>query len=801
MKKIATLLMAALFSHAAMAVPAYPARKTVTLADGTQVTLTLSGDEHLHYYKAPDGTPWEQLADGSFRTINADRMQLLRQKAVGTLDEAQARRAAKARHRAPLTGKKKGLVILVNFTDKYFSVQNPQSVFSDLFNKEGYREHGMHGSVRDYFRDQSYGQFELDFDVVGPYRLSKSMAYYGGPSGDYHDTDPQAMIEEAVQAADAHVDFTKYDWDGDGWVDQVYVVYAGYGENYGADANAIWPHESSIAYKNLTLDGKNIGTYACSCELKGKSGTTIDGIGTACHEFSHCLGIMDHYDTSGGGSYGMGAWDLMCSGNYNDGGCTPSGYTAYERWQAGWLEPTVIDEKTYITDMKPLEDAPEAYILYNDANRNEYYLLENRQKRGWDQYQGGHGLLVVHVDYDRSVWYSNTINANSEHQRMTIIPADNLLNDGSTSGDPFPGSGRHQSLTDTTVPAATLYNENTDGTFLMGKPLDDITETDDGRISFAAMRGVIAAPRMHEPQHTSPTSFRAAWTAVQDATSYEISVTERLAPYATPAEAMYLSEDFSKCYSKSVGLSNIGAKLDNYLNNKGWTGESLYTSPGLLRMGKGDKKGSITTPTLSMPNNGDLTIVFRAACVDATVARPTLVVTVLDGDKTLTGRFYYGNNAYFVVHASDIENDFRITLTADQYAYLNHFSIYDGDFNHEQLGLGDGSEEGDGSQENASPALMPRKLRSYEYTSPQAWYDFTDINPTSIYYYRVRAVTPYGYSKWSELITMDMNAANPVEAPLVNLPQDAAYYDLQGRRVAKPTRGIYIHDGKKVMVK
>ena len=126
----------------------------------------------------------------------------------------------------------------------------------------------------------------------------------------------------------------------------------------------------------------------------------IEGIGTICHEFTHCLGLPDIYDTAYGGGYGMGYWDLMNSGSYNSNGYIPAGFTSYEKMYCGWSQPIELKNDTVITGMKPLSEGGESYIIYNDANRNEYYLLENRQKTGWDAGIPGNGLLVIHVDYD-----------------------------------------------------------------------------------------------------------------------------------------------------------------------------------------------------------------------------------------------------------------------------------------------------------------------------------------------------------------------------------------------------------------
>jgi M6 family metalloprotease-like protein len=213
-----------------------------------------------------------------------------------------------------VTGKRKGLVILVNFQDTKMMRTHTQTEWNDYFNLKGYSKLNNSGSVHDYFYNQSYGLFDLEFDVVGPVTVSKKMAAYGANDAYGNDVDPAGMVYEACQLAADQVNFADYDWDGDGEVDQVYLIYAGYGEaaNSNTLANTIWQHEWNLeeAGYSLTIDGVRINTYGCSSELNGDSGSYMDGIGTACHEFSHCLGIPDLYDTSGNGNYGMDEWDL-----------------------------------------------------------------------------------------------------------------------------------------------------------------------------------------------------------------------------------------------------------------------------------------------------------------------------------------------------------------------------------------------------------------------------------------------------------------------------------------------------------
>ena len=483
----------------AFAVPAKRVSKTVTLTDGTQVTVTLRGDENLHYYATADGRIVEQKADGTYDFVSADRMNTRRAKAAQRRESMEKARRVKHKvgNAGNYIGQKKGLVILVNFKDVKLQ-SGTATTFPRMANEVGYKGNGHYGSVHDYFLAQSYGQFDLTFDVVGPVTVSQNMAYYGAPSGDDNDSYPAKMVIEAINLVDdSAINFADYDWDNDGYVDQVYVIYAGYGEASGASENTIWPHEwdlDSAEYYgdgtgSLKKDGKWINTYACSNELDGKEGTKLDGIGTMCHEFSHCLGLPDFYDTEGS-NFGMDSWSIMDYGCYNSDGCIPCGYTAYERMFAGWLTPTELDEPATITGMPDINDqstsgAPKAYIIYNKANSNEFYTLQNIQQTGWNQGAYGHGLLVGHIDFNQTAWNNNKVNTVSSHQRGTIIHADNEAGTSASSlaGDTYPGSKKKTSLTNTTTPAATLYNNNSDGKKFLNGPLTEITEAS-GLISF-----------------------------------------------------------------------------------------------------------------------------------------------------------------------------------------------------------------------------------------------------------------------------------------------------------------------------
>lgn len=538
MKKYSILLLMLLVSTITMAIPARRVRKSIQLADGTAIEATLRGDENVHFYLSDEGRTFQYSEEKSCY-VEVDAASLA-SRWTQKLEARNSKRKARSERRKaqwgsdsnPISGVKKGIVILVNYTDKKMTYGN--DVYNDYFNKPGYNGNGMSGSVHDYFYNCSYGQFDLSFDVVGPVTVSRNLAYYG--SNNYAGDDMYAaqMVAEAVQLADPLVNFADYDWDGDGEVDQVYVIYAGYGEAQGGASNTIWPHEYELSeasyYRDgpgaLNLDGVVIDTYACSCELNGYRGSKLDGIGTACHEFSHCMCIPDMYDTSGY-NFGMNKWDLMDYGTYNganDDATCPAPYTSYERMYCGWLTPTELFDPCEITDMPAITDAPVAYMIRNSGAPNEYYLLENHQKKGWDKYAGGHGMLVLHVDFDSYAWSQNTVNTISSRQRMTIIAADNSYSSYTLSGDTWPGTSNKTELSNTSYPAAKMYNTNAQGEKLLGHTISDIKE-ENGLVSFVFDGGSwVTVPDGLCAEEIGNGCFVARWNEVKKADYYEIEL-------------------------------------------------------------------------------------------------------------------------------------------------------------------------------------------------------------------------------------------------------------------------------------
>lgn len=498
MKRILLSISAVLAAIAIQAMPVKPGIcRNITLADGTVVKAELVGDEHLTYWRTADGACYRQTPSaGVFSKVELSALQseydaVVAQKAArekAILESARTSMPVKKVEGSKFQGKKKCLVILANFADTKFKPEHTLDLYKQIINGENYSDEtlGFKGSVRDYFKAQSGGQFEIDFDVVGPVDLPKGYAGYG--KNDASGRDQAAlvypMVEDAVNLAKDQVrDWKQYDWDGDGLVEEVFVLYAGHGQaKYPQDPDLVWPHKSAIDPMTVA-DGVKVSVYACSSELGATE--AIDGIGAFCHEFSHCMGLKDHYDINGRG-YGTGFWDIMCFGCYNGNSFLPAEYNSYEKMFCGWKEPIVLNaEPQKIEGMKALAAGGDTYIFYNDGNENEYYMLENRQKTGWDAALPGEGLIVLHVDYSKGAWEDNQVNYNAARQRMTVIPADNTLGstDEDKAGDAWPYQGNN-SLTNYSRPACTVYNANTDGTGYMNKYLLNIKQNADGTISF-----------------------------------------------------------------------------------------------------------------------------------------------------------------------------------------------------------------------------------------------------------------------------------------------------------------------------
>ncbi len=422
------------------------------------------GDEHGHWMTNEAGEAVKLGKDGFLKRMDASELASIFDNAVKTRSEAEENRIARA---SVTTGSIKVPVILIEMQDRHFTIDNPVSAFNNLLNKEGYSANGATGSVRDFYSDNSNGQFIPEFEVYGPIEVSDSSAYYAGSSG----TDKADIaFREACKLLDSVIDFSKYDSDGDGYVDMILFYYAGYNQAEGVgtyNKDCIWPHESHL-YAG-PYDGKYIDRYSCTSELKGYTGSNMCGIGTACHELGHALGLPDLYDTNyaqNGEAGGLYNFSTMCSGSYNNDGRTPPFFNIEERIFLGWNTADDIEEITTGGTYSLPAFNVGSHKAYKTATTtsNEYFLYECRGANSWDTAIGAAGMVVYHVDKSTrnvkidyrnvrasNLWSNweayNGINKNGSHPCFYIVPAtdqENLNYTGYTSRMVFPGTGSNR---------------------------------------------------------------------------------------------------------------------------------------------------------------------------------------------------------------------------------------------------------------------------------------------------------------------------------------------------------------------
>ena len=611
MKKKLLVLMSMLL--AVSAIHAVPAKrgiwKTFTLKNGQAVQVQLCGDEFLRFWEDKAGNRYSYDTSDGLKPANMaqlqERSRVMRQQACPeniikkNLLSGNANGSTSITRGVSYTGKKKCLILLAQFSDKKFTMNDPKAFYNRVANEPGFNEGNFKGSVADYFKAQSNGKFEMNFDVMGPYTLGEQ-AYYGKNEGGQQDVNVQAMISGCLgKAAAEGIDFSPYDWDGDGEMEMVFVVYAGRGEATGGGDNTIWPHKGRMT-NSVKCGNKTLINYACSNELS--TSNEVDGIGTICHEFSHCFGYPDAYDVNYTGLYGMGTWDLMCQGNYNGNGFTPAGYTAYEKYAAGWITPIELKENTSVSGIKPLADDGDAYIFKNPNNSDEYYLIENRQQKGWDAGLAGSGIIINHIDYNLKAWNYNIPNSMmagiNDHERISLIPADNIKSNKNEENDPWPYGNKNR-LANNTTPACDTYNLNTDGTKLMNIILSDMAIAADGTASFSF-------------QNLNKNN-------VEQNYIFQETFDKCLGTGGNDGKGFYTS-----------GNANLFASGQFSPDKNGWT-SNVQTYKGgsqCARVGKRDATNiTFTSPEIKI--NGDVTLTFKAA--PYSLSSKTMTITVNNG--------------------------------------------------------------------------------------------------------------------------------------------------------------------------
>ncbi|HHV02634.1 MAG: M6 family metalloprotease domain-containing protein [Bacteroidales bacterium] len=510
------------FSHSAYAVKAYPGPIRVTQPDGSIITIRRHGDEFLNwttsgdrlvkqgpdgfYYLAEFSVQGNVIATGTrVKTglqqqdattitppaVAVERARWLREKFAGYFstrsDVSRLHQNLLPEVKGPSSsiakGEKRFLVILVQFSDLSFVTTSPKEAFFNLLNQDGYAANGATGSVRDYFYENSTGAFDPLFDVIGPVTLSKEVSYYGANNNKGENIFERAreMVVEAVRLADSNpgVDFSQYDNDQDGFIDNVFIYFAGHNEAEGGPDHTIWPHAWTTYDKSINVDGVRTNSYACTSELKGASGTAMAGIGTYCHEFGHVIGLPDFYDTDGkenGEARGLGPFSLMSGGNYNNAGRTPPYLTTVERILLGWRSNEIIAfdaEGDYSLDPVSRNNA----FAVATSNDDEFFIYEYRQKTGWDKNVPRSGLLIFHIDMSDNMIGGKTaaqrwrnwdgINNYASHQCCDLIEA--VFPESAISFNdqvPFPGQTNNTFFTDTSSPSARDHAGNSIGVYL-----------------------------------------------------------------------------------------------------------------------------------------------------------------------------------------------------------------------------------------------------------------------------------------------------------------------------------------------
>jgi len=498
-KKILVMLILSLIPMTVEAVRAKTEWFTGQQPDGSFLTLTLVGDEHFNFYQDIAGNRYTINEDGRFHRLFLPKLnQFNRKKAM----------KIKLLNGHPDWGadkKFRQLVILVTFGDTGFGMSDPQTFYQRMFNEKGYNYREGAGCVADYFRDQSGGLFNIQFDVYGPY-IGRSEAKVSKES--IGETVFQSATRLFVEDH-PDLDFSPYDWDGNGELDQVIYIYAGFSGNQAGYTDYIWPNCGNFPPVKTT-DGYDISLYSASAEHW--SDGELCGIGTVCHEFSHCLGLPDIYPTSENIAtpYIVDEWDIMDGGAFTNYGWCPPNYSPLEKMLLGWLTPIELTEDRTVENLKPVADGGEAYLIRHTDD--EFLLLENRQWKGWDFGIPGHGLIIYHVYYDQMSWAMNQVNANLTPY-YSIVAADGLnylnwidiiqkrglqsqfsdaerkLNCLALSSAAYPYTTDstvfvNNCLTDTSLPSSIMYTANALGSRLLSKPVTEIAQHDDGTISF-----------------------------------------------------------------------------------------------------------------------------------------------------------------------------------------------------------------------------------------------------------------------------------------------------------------------------
>lgn len=893
-KKIFTVALSLFCAGQLMAVPAYPGKMVAKQADGTTIVIQKLGDEHYHMTMTEDGYPLmfnqatnnyeyaeltqhglvsshiaakpaaqrDAKAVAYLQRLDKDAMMQILEKQFAAAVSAAGEKYAAANKGTqpnpngprkmkisdvPTLGKQKVLNILVEFSNKKFSMSDPKSYYDKFFHEKGFSENGAHGSVHDFYSEGSAYRYDPDIDCYGPITVSGTYQSYAGEGGTEN---AYKMVQEACrQLYQQGVDLSQYDTDGDGKVDNVYVIYAGYGQADSNVPNTIWPHSwnMSVSGADIKLGSVRIDRYATSQELNGQSGKPV-GIGTFVHEFGHVLGFADHYNTANAYATNQpGSWDVMASGSYNGDQNCPATFSAYERWALGWLETTELTAAADSFVVVPaLEDENKAYRVSIPNRDNEFFIIENRQQKGWDQYLPGHGILVWHLDEDQSIWNANVVNNDTSHPRANIVQADRRATASGDGGDSFPGTNEVTSFT-----FNGWYDRN-----VFGFAFVDEQEMGDCRFLLNGTNFKLDNPQV-AVSDIKGRSAKISWSAVPYAKSYNVTFLQNNKQLVT-----FSTEDTSTEVEELEPLTTYTVAVQAVLGD--FLSDSVKVNFTTADLSFDERQVNATAATNITDNSftANWDPVNGADRYDVTLFERTmngeadLVCGFDDGaDKlpegwvstaTTTSGSYYGeakpslrmngDGMYLsaCVPGKKIKNlkfwrrssNDACQIVVDQYVNGQWFLVGDtlqpkaANKATESFVIDDADSVRISVRVPQGYVLIDDVTLTYNYevntelqtvTVPDAkiYYNFTGLDNTRLYAYSVLAYKGDQTSIASKVVAVPQLDVTGIEVKTADADTDtnAPVYDLQGRRVgtagqlARLPKGLYVVNGKKVVVK
>ncbi|MBR1803401.1 MAG: M6 family metalloprotease domain-containing protein [Muribaculaceae bacterium] len=658
MKKIFSIFAAGMLAFAANAVPANPQPAIVSQSDGTKLTLKLCGDEFYHFNTTADGYTIVQNAAGSWvyavrngeelvastvlahdagqRTAAEEALLATTQRRLTNKAQVADSKRARAKAQGPAYAPKfdlskfHGLIILVEPSDTEFSMgANTVKFYEEIVNSKNltqlsFGNYGTWtGSVRDYFYDNSMGKFDPHFDIYGPVTVTYKAQEFRNSS--------RSAFRDVLSKMNSTIDYSIYDGDGDGVVDNVCFVVAGYGSNVvGNPSGLLWPHESTGVGQS-TYDGKRIDRYSCSTEMGGSySFAQVDGIGTFCHEFTHVLGYPDMYDANyeeNGQSHDPGDWDIMASGSYLNSSRTPAGYSMFERYALGFaLPPRIAAEGTYT--LNALGDSNEGFILRTPVNK-EFFMIENRQKTSkWDRYLPGHGMIVARCDSTLALrWVTNSVNNYADHNYYELLRAGNTSS-GSLASDPFPGTFGVPNSTNETQPSLRTWNGTANSYSILS------IKENGGVITFNVIKAG-SEKKAHETFNKIPISAESPFVGTGDIADWRLAMcametiegSNRAVAMKNPSVLQMMTPVYYNIYQVTFDVNNTSSETAKlallYSTDGGNKWVNAKTSTGLTSLSVLKTSSYVTYWTVELTN--DKPVMFRITMTGGSKTAPCYI--------------------------------------------------------------------------------------------------------------------------------------------------------------------------------